>query len=64
MFGICKDYARASLSPFHADGDINLGNGIHQKFKIISNYVSNEIFSICEDGFGIREMTSIWKLYE
>ena len=44
------------------DGGINLGNGMHEKFKTVSGYVCNGLFSIGEDGFGTRRMASIWKL--
>ena len=48
-------------SPF-GDESFNLGNGMYEEFKIISCYICNGLFSIGEDDFGTRRMTSIWKL--
>ena len=42
------------------DGDINLGNGMHEKLKTVSGYVYNGLFSIGEDGFRTKGMTSIF----
>ena len=33
------------------------------KFKAVSGYVYNGLFSTGEDGFRTRGMTSIWKLH-
>ena len=48
-------------SPF-GGGGINLGNGMYEKFKTVSGYVRNGLFSTGEDGFGTRGMASIWEL--
>ena len=45
-------------APF-GDGGIDLGNEMHEKFKTVSGYVCNGLFSIGEDGFRTRGMTSI-----
>ena len=49
----------------HADGDgsVTLGNGMHEEFTSILSYVCNILFSIDEDGFGTRKMTSFYKLF-
>ena len=55
---------RACLSPFHFGGrDINLGNEMYEEFKTVLDNVCNGLFSVSEDGFGTRRMTSIWKLF-
>ena len=48
-----------SFTASFGDGGINLGNGMHEKFNTVSGYVCNGLFSIGEDGFGTRGMTSI-----
>ena len=39
-----------SLTCSCGDGGINLGNGMHGKFKTVSDYFCNGLFSIGEDG--------------
>ena len=45
----CK--SMSFTAPF-GDGGIDLGNGMHEKFKTILGYVCNRLFSVGEDGFG------------
>ena len=40
-----------------------MGNGMYVEFKTILGYVCNRLFSIGEDGFGTRRMTSFCKLF-
>ena len=41
-----------------------MGNEMHEKLKPILDYVYNGLFSIDENGFRTRRMTSIYKLFE
>ena len=51
-----------SLTPSFGGGGFNLGNEMYEEFKTVSGYVCNRLFSIGEDGFGTRRMTSILKV--
>ena len=55
----------SGLSHSSACGDRSsiMGNGMHEKLTSISGYVCNILFSIGEDGFRTRRMTSICKLF-
>ena len=57
MFGLL------SLSSSCRDGSATMGYGMHEKLTTISCYVCNELFSIGEDSFGTRRMTSFCKLF-
>ena len=52
-----------SFTPSFRGGGINLDNGMYEEFKTVSGYVCNGLFSIGEDGFRTKRMTSIRKLY-
>ena len=51
-----------SFTSSFGGGGINLDNGMYEEFKIVLGYVCNGLFSIGEDGFGIRRIANIWKL--
>ena len=40
-----------------------MGYGMYEKFKTISGYVCNGLFSIGEDGFETRRIASFCKLF-
>ena len=54
-----KKFKGMSFTASFGNGCINLDNGMHEKFKTVSGYVCNRLFSISEDGFETRGMTSI-----
>ena len=52
-----------SLSSPCRDGSTTLGNGMYEELTSISGYVCNGLFSIGEDSFGTRRMTTFCKLF-
>uniref|UniRef100_A0A0D3D211 Uncharacterized protein n=1 Tax=Brassica oleracea var. oleracea TaxID=109376 RepID=A0A0D3D211_BRAOL len=48
-----------SLTPSFGGGKLNMANGMHEEFKTVSRDICNGLFSIGENGFGTRRMTSI-----
>ncbi|KAL0655244.1 hypothetical protein Bca4012_075828 [Brassica carinata] len=50
--------------PFsYGGGTAILGNGVYKELTSVQGYVCNGLFSIGEDGFGTRRMTSFCKLF-
>ena len=41
-----------------------MGNGMYEELTSISGYICNGLFSIGEDGFGTKRMTSFCKLFK
>ena len=39
-----------------------MGNGVYEESATASSYVCNRLFSIGDDGFRTRRMTSVWVL--
>ena len=55
---------RACLSPLHSKVEALVWvMECMRKFKTVSGYVCNILFSIGEDGFGTGRIDSIWNLY-
>lgn len=50
------------FSPPFGDRDTNLGNGIYENLTAVSYHFCNILFSIGEDSFETRWMTSLCKL--
>ena len=58
-----KDYEGESVTPSLRNGSAYLGNGMYAEFMSVLGHICNWLFSIGENGFRTRKMTSLYKLF-
>ena len=58
-----EEFYGLSFASSCRDGNATLGNGMHEELTSILGYICNRSFSIGEDGFGTRGVTSFCKLF-